>query len=338
MDIMKGFILHGEVLKKGLEKEDSVGDALLEFYANCSPLADLENLFYNLYERDVTNWNRIIQGHAHHGLIERACSCLEHMCMEGVLPDVVSWNSLVLGFTEAGRSVKSMELFLLMQAHSLPPDRVMLVSTLKACGDLAALEFGKRIHAQSCQLMDYKLCNTLIDMYGKCGSMSFAQVVFDAMTSKNLVTWNALLAGYARHGAGTLAFHYFDEMNDCCVEPDEVTFLNVLNACRHAGLLSRGQEWFEASAMKSGLSLNVKRYTCMIDHYGRAGHVNEVMVMVDNMPVHPDLVLWEMVLGSCHEQGNAGAGRRAFNFLARLDESQSTAYLLLSNMYANAID
>eukprot|EP00250_Pteridium_aquilinum_P011819 c20327_g1_i1 orf=679-3360(+) len=334
-----GLFFHVEVLKKGLERELNVGSALMELYAKCGSLAELDDLFCKLPERDVVMWNMRIQGYVEYGLCEEALSLLEQMYVEGVLPDIAVWNRIILGFVELGQSVKGLELYAQMQAQGLSPDGVMLRSILKACGELAALELGKRVHAQSCQidqLESIELCNTLIDMYGKCGSMRLAQEIFDSKASTSLVRWNTLLAGYARHGASELVFHYFDKMREQGIHPDEITFLSVLTAYSHAGSLIRGQKFFEAMIMECGLCPTVKHYTCMIDHYGRAGHVDEVMAMVAKMPSNSDPVLWNMVLGSCQKLADPNVGRQAFDSLVTLDENHPAAFILLSNIYANA--
>lgn len=336
--INMGSVFHVEVAKKGLEREPKIGSALMELYAKCTSLAELEDLFCKLSEHDVIMWNILIQAYAEHGYYEEALSCLELMYMESVVPNVVSWNIIILGFVELGQSIKSLELYSQMQAQGLSPDGVMLVSIVKACSEIATLELGKRVHALSCQvnqLENVELHNTLIDMYSKCGSMSLAQEVFDSRASKDLVSWNALLAGYARHGASELVFHYFDKMREQDVQPDEITFLSVLTACSHAGLLNRGQICLEAMTMECGLFATVKHYTSIIDHYGRAGHVDEALAMVEKVPSNIDLIFWDMVLGSCQKWANTKVGREALDSSVRLDENHPTAFILFSNMHSN---
>lgn len=336
--IEMGRKFHAEVLKKGFERKLIVGSALVDLYANCGSLTELQDVFGKLPLRDVILWNIFISGYVEYGLYEEASSCLEQMQLEGILPDVVSWNVVILGFVEQGEGTKSLELYSQMQAQGLSPDNVMFVSILKACGNITALEIGKRVHAQIYRVSGFEgveLANALVDMYGRCGSMSHAQEVFNAKPSKILVRWNALIAGYARQGTSELVFHYFHRMTEEGIHPDEFTFLSVLTACSHAGSLSRGHKYFEAMSNECGISPTIKHCTCMVDLLGRAGQLDEAIAMVKKMPSQPDLVVWDMVLGACQKWGNAELGRQAFDYVVGLDENHSAAYILLSNIYVD---
>ena len=182
--------------------------------------------------------------------------------------------------------------------------------------------------------MEVTETSALIEMYAKCGSMLEAQQVFDIRQPRSLIEWTSLISGYARNGENDIVFELFEKMREESLWPDEVTFLSLLSACCHVGLVNHGQRYFDAMK-KYGLTPSIKHYNCMIDLFGRAGRLEEAVLALKNMPFQPDLVSWSTLIDACRRWGNLDLGREAFENMSRLNEKGAGSFVLMSNLYAN---
>jgi pentatricopeptide repeat protein len=173
-------------------------------------------------------------------------------------------------------------------------------------------------------------------MYAKCGNIEKAIHVFKEIPQKNALTWTAMICGLANHGHAIEAIEYFRRMIELGLQPDEVTFIGVLSACCHAGLVKEGRHFFSLLVSKYHLERKMKHYSCMIDLLGRAGHLDEAEHLVNTMPMEPDAVVWGAIFFACRMHGNISLGEKAAMKLVELDPSDSGIYVLLANMYAEA--
>jgi pentatricopeptide repeat protein len=179
--------------------------------------------------------------------------------------------------------------------------------------------------------------NALVDMYAKCGSLDKAEQVFHKLQVQDLVSWTSLIAGYAQRGESGNVFHAFEKMIRGGIKPNVVTFVNVLNACSHAGLVGEGQSCLMAMDREYGITQTSEHHTCMVDLLCRAGRVEEAVQMIEEMKfllLVPDVVLWHTVLGACQKwPANVEIARHAFAHALHLDRSSSAAYVSMSNIY-----
>lgn len=226
-----------------------------------------------------------------------------------------------------------------MQIAGLCPSYVTLVSVLPAILRLGALGLGKWVHVYAMKKdieANDELVSALIDMYSKCGSMYLALQVFEeGLSSRNAVTWSAIIGGLAMHGRAKDAIEYFSKMEQTGVTPTNVTFIGLLSACSHAGLVDEGRSYFNKMIRVYGLSPKIEHYGCMVDLFGRAGPLEEAEELVSNMPMKPDDVIWKALLGACKIHGNVEMGERVGKRLVELVPHDSGCYVLLSNMYAS---
>jgi pentatricopeptide repeat protein len=180
---------------------------------------------------------------------------------------------------------------------------------------------------------DVTLSTSLIDMYAKCGNIDAAFFIFGSMPKKNLVTWNSIIGGYARHGFATRALETFDRMTKCGVRPDEVTFTNVLSACGHGGMVEEGRTLFNSMKAKFGIEPQVEHYACMVDLYGKAGELEEAEKLIQGMPFQPDVVVWGALLGACGLHSSLELGEFAANELDKLKSDHPAIYSTLSRIH-----
>lgn len=214
-----------------------------------------------------------------------------------------------------------------------------MLSVLSSCALLGALDLGKWMHAYVKEngFDQYVKVNTaLIDMYAKCGSLDDAISVFESMAFRDTPAWSAMIVAYAIHGHGYKAIYLFEEMRRARVQPDGITFLGLLYACNHTGLVEEGCKYFYSMRDKYGFIPRIKHYGCMLDLLGRAGRLDEAYKFIEELPIEPTLILWRTLLASCSSHGNIKMGKRVINQIFKLDDSHSGDYVIFSNMCARA--
>jgi pentatricopeptide repeat protein len=225
-----------------------------------------------------------------------------------------------------------------MKLAGVKPDLKCFASVLPACANLAALEKGMEIHEEinrSEFQLDVFVENALIDMYAKCGQIDKARELFDKMCQRYVVSWNTMIGGYAVHGLGKEAIKLFEQMQQSGVNPDHVTFVCVLSACCHAGLVDEGWQYFDCMGRDYHIQPTMEHYVCMVDLLGRAGRLDEAEDFINKMAIKHASV-WRCLLGVCKLRNNVELGERVAERLYDLDPENATPYVLLSSIYAAA--
>lgn len=255
-------------------------------------------------------------------------------------PDLVAWNTIIGCYVYCGKCKEALDTFTRMLQFGIEPDEATLVETLAACSALGALDFGKWIH--SCISNTglgsiLKVNNSLVDMYAKCGAVGEAYDAFYRMTKRNTITWNTMILGLATHGRSNEALALFSEMlEQKLLKPDGVTFLGVLCACNHGGMVEEGRRFFDIMSKEYLIQPTIKHYGCMVDILGRAGFVEEAYGLVSNMPMDCNAIVWRTLLAACRLHGNVELGKKVRRHLLQLDPNHSSDYVLLSSIYASA--
>lgn len=263
--------------------------------------------------------------------------CADKVFDEMGVRDIASWNALIAGLAQGSRPSEAIALFKRMTVEGWKPNEVTVLGALSACLQLGALKEGEKIHGY---IMEEKLdmnvivCNAVIDMYAKCGFVNKAYCVFENMfCRKSLVTWNTMIMAFAMHGDAYKALELFEQMGRAGVHPDAVSYLAVLCACNHAGLVEDGVRLFDSMA-GSGITPNVKHYGSVVDLLGRAGRLKEAYDIINSMPMFPDVVLWQSLLGACKTYGNVEMAEIASRKLVEMGSKSCGDFVLLSNVYA----
>lgn len=254
-------------------------------------------------------------------------------------PCVVSFNALITGYARANQPNESLSLFREMQAKNVMPSYVTMLSVLSSCAMLGAFDLGKWIHeyVKKCGFDQYVKVNTaLIDMYAKCGSLNDAVKVFDNMSVRDTQAWSAIIVAYATHGHGYKAISMFEDMTRGHIRPDEITFLGLLSACSHNGLVNEGIEYFNNMKKKYRIVPRIKHYGCMVDLLGRAGRLDEAFKFIEDMPVKPTSVLWRTLLSACSSRDDIDLGKKVIEKIFELDKNHGGDYVIFSNMCARA--
>ncbi|XP_047150548.1 pentatricopeptide repeat-containing protein At1g34160 [Vigna umbellata] len=294
--------IHSQLLRFGFEADILLLTTLLDVYAKTGDLHAAHKVFDNMQKRDIA-----------------------------------SWNAMISGLAQGSRPNEAIGLFNRMKEEGWRPNEVTVLGALSACSQLGALKHGQIIHAY---VVDEKLdtnvivCNAVIDMYAKCGFVDKAYSVFVSMNcKKSLVTWNTMIMALAMNGDANQALELLDKMAADGVDPDAVSYLAALCACNHAGLVEEGVRLFDM--MKGyGVKLNVKHYGSVVDLLGRAGRIKEACDIINSMPMVPDVVLWQSLLGACKIHGNVEVAEMASRKLVEMGSNHCGDFVLLSNVYA----
>ena len=328
-----GVLLHSQVIKFGLDGDLFVRTGLLDVYAKGGDVVSARQLFDTMPERSLVSLTAMLTCYAKHGNLDDA-----RVLFDGLEErDVVCWNVMIDGYTQHARPNDALVLFRRMLKEKVKPTEVTVLSVLSACGQLGALELGRWVHSYIVNngiQINVLVGTALIDMYGKCGSLEDARLVFDNIPTKDVVAWNSMIVGYAMHGFSQEALQLFYEMCRMGFRPTAITFIGVLNACAHGGLVSEGKKFFSLMKEAYNLEPEVEHYGCMVNLLGRAGHLEEAYELVRNMKIDPDPVLWGTLLGACKLHGNVSLGEEIVEFLVSRNLASDGTFVLLSNIYA----
>jgi pentatricopeptide repeat protein len=246
--------------------------------------------------------------------------------------DAVSWNSMIGGYAKLGMYDRALDVFREMQENGMEPTELTVVSVLGSCAEMGELELGRRIHnylESKGIAADGYVGNALIDMYAKCGNLKLARQVFDSMSIRDLTCWNAMIVGLSVHGQSLDALELFDSMK---IEPDHITFVGVLSACSHSGLVNEGRAYFNSMTEDYKIVPSVKHYGCMIDMLCRHVKVHEAYRMIKDTPIQANSMLWKMVVAACRVHGQFDLASKAFREQQQLMPDAIT----VSNVYAEA--
>lgn len=268
------------------------------------------------------------------------CDCLNlaRRVFDISLRDKISYNSLIISYSQTNNCAESLILFSKMGLIGMKHDMITFVGVISACANLAAIKQGKEIHALSIRKYFHThlfVANSLLDFYTKCGRIHLATKVFDRIVNKDAASWNTMILGYGMLGELDIAINLFQAMKEYGVKPDSVTYIAMLSACSHKGLVEKGKQYFKEMKVEKIKQAQV-HYACMIDLLGRAGHMVEAVELIKSMPVAPGVDIWGALLGACRIHGNIELGSWAAENLFKLKPQNCGYYVLVSNMYAEA--
>ncbi|KAI5656570.1 hypothetical protein M9H77_25363 [Catharanthus roseus] len=299
--LIEGKQVHSYLLKLGYESQMYIMTALVDMYAKCGNINDAQKGFEFLQE-----------------------------------PDIVLWTSMIGGYVQNGDNESAMNMYCQMQTESMVPNELTMASVLKACSSLAALELGKQLHAHTIKYgfgLEVPIGSALATMYAKCGSLNNGDIVFRRMPARDVVSWNSMISGLSQNGRGMEALELFEEMLVEGTKPDYVTFVNILSACSHMGLVDQGWKYFRMMSQEFGVEPGVDHYACMVDVLGRAGKLSEAKEFIESATIDHGLCLWRILLSACRNYGAYELGAYAGEKLMELGSRESSAYVLLSSIY-----
>lgn len=333
----EGLQIHSTVVKNGFDCFDFVQATIIHFYAGCGRI-DLACLQFEVGIKDhIPSCNALIAGFARCGMVEAARQLFDDMPRR----DVFSWSAMISGYTQNEQPKLALELFHEMVANGEKPNEVTMASLFSAIASLGTLAEGRRAHKFLCDNsipLNDNLSAAIIDMYAKCGSINTALEVFYQIRDRTSTVspWNAIICGLAMHGHANLSLEIYYDLERRNFKLSPITFIGVLSACCHAGLVDLGEIYFKSMKKIHNIDPDIKHYGCMVDLLGRAGRLEEAEELIRSMPMKADVVIWGTLLAASRTHGNLEVGERAAQSLAALDSSHGASRVLLSNLYADA--
>ncbi|KAJ8758487.1 hypothetical protein K2173_000208 [Erythroxylum novogranatense] len=317
------------------ERDVVLWNIMISGYIEANDMVTARRLFDKMPNKDVMSWNTVLNGYADSGDVE----AFERLFEEMPERNIFSWNGLIGGYANNGRFSQVLSTFKRMLVDGdVVPNHATLVSVLSTCARLGALDLGMWVHLYA-EGFGYKtnvyVANALVDMYAKCGIIDKAVDVFQRMDEKDLISWNTIINGLAVHGRGADALSFFSQMLNAGENPDGITYIGVLSACSHMGLVQDGFSYFQMMADSHSIVPQIEHYGCMVDLLARAGLLNQAVDFVMKMPLEADAVIWTSLLGACRVYKNVELAEMALGKLIEFEPKNPANYVMLSNIYGD---
>lgn len=352
---------HGQAIKNGVNHEPPVQNSLIHMYGSCGSVTLALKVFNQMPIRELVSWNSLVDGYARFGNLDFAHRVFAAMPER----NLASWNIIMSGYLKGGIPGCVLKLFRKMVKTGLKGNDITMVNALTACTRSARLKEGRSIHGyliRSFFKSSIFLDTALINMYWKCHKVDVACRVFESMTEKNLVSWNAMILGHCIHGNPEDGIKLYnkvvrrtrssdgeakstkglrpDEILDG-IFPDEITFIGVLCACARAKLLAEGRDYVHEMVNVFGIKPNFAHYWCIANIFASLGLIQQAEDTIRNMPqdamfMSPESLVWANLLGLCRFQGDVSLGERIANTLIDMEPQNHAYYQLLLNVYAVA--
>ncbi|CAL5340336.1 unnamed protein product [Camellia sinensis] len=322
-----------EFFNESPDKDSATYNVMIDAYVKSGDMDSARCLFDENPERNVVSWTSMVDGYCNIGDVGSARLLFDAMPEKNLF----SWNAMIGGYCQNKQPNEAVRLFHEMQSTTtFEPDKVTIVSVLPAIANLGALELGNWVH----QFVRRKkldratnICTALVDMYAKCGEITNARKVFDAMAEKETASWNALINGLAINGCAEEALEVFLDMKRFGFKPNEISMLGVLSACNHSGLVEEGKRWFKA--MKEfGLEPRIEHYGCMVDLLGRAGCLEEAEKLIESMPYEANGIILSSLLFACGYAKDVTRAERIRQKVIKMEPWNDGNYVMLRNLYA----
>ncbi|KAF7040792.1 hypothetical protein CFC21_050671 [Triticum aestivum] len=295
--------IHGLIVKSGTSLDLYAGSALIDVYSKFSLVDDAKVVFSLMHNRDM-----------------------------------VIWNAMIFGLAQNERGEEAVKLFTQLRLSGLTPSEFTFVALVTVASTLASMSHGQQFHAQIIKEgadSDPHVSNALIDMYAKCGFIEEGRRLFESTSGKDVICWNSMISTYAQHGYAEEALRVFGMMGGAGVEPNYVTFVAVLSACAHAGLVNEGLQYFNSMNTKYAVEPGTEHYASVVNLFGRAGKLHAAKEFIERMPIEPAAVVWRSLLSACHLFGNVEIGTYAAEMALLADPMDSGPSVLMSNIYAS---
>ncbi|XP_043715399.1 pentatricopeptide repeat-containing protein At4g18840-like [Telopea speciosissima] len=339
--MIDGYVKNGDVgaarlLFDEMPERDIVSwNSMIAGYVGAEDMESAEEIFGRMPVRDVVSWNSMIDGYARAEVVLAARELFDQMPYQ----NLVSWNIMLAVYVRIKDCNECLRLFdRMVSGRETSPNEATLVSVLTACAGLGRLDRGKWVHSYIRETgkikPDVLLSTSLLTMYAKCGAMESAREVFDEMQERSVVSWNSMIMGYGIHGQGEKALEIFLEMEKRGPTPNDATFVCVLSACTHAGMVLEGWWYFDLMHRVYKIEPKVEHYGCMVDLLGRAGLMKDSEELIRKMPMKAGPALWGALLSSCRAHSNLELGEILGKQLIELEPQDVGPYVMLSNIYA----
>lgn len=330
-----GKCVHAWVLKNGYNSNQFISSGIVDLYCKCGNIRYAESVYAGIRIKSPFAVASLIAGYSAQGNMTEAQRLFDSLTER----NSVVWTALCSGFVKSQQCKAVFNLFREYKTtEGLVPDAMIIISVLGACAIQATLSLGKQMHAYILRMkfdMDEKLLSALVDMYSKCGHITYAGKIFQLATDsdRDAILYNVMIAGYAHHGFENEAIQLYQEMLKKSLKPDAVTFVALLSACRHRGLVELGEQFF-ISMEEYNIVPEIYHYACMVDMYGRANQLEKAVEFMRKIPIQIDGTIWGAFLNACRISSNTELVKQAEEKLLKVEVDNGSRYVQLANAYA----
>uniref|UniRef100_A0A0E0ABT4 EMB2261 n=1 Tax=Oryza glumipatula TaxID=40148 RepID=A0A0E0ABT4_9ORYZ len=290
---------HSQVVTRGLCGNVIVESSTLDMYAKCGLMVEARKVFDRMQVRNEVSRCALLGGYCQNGEYEKVIALFREMDKEDG-----DWYSLG--------------------------------TVLRACAGLSSVKPGKEIHCRFLRMAGWRdvvVESALVDLYAKCGAVDYAYSVFEASTVRNTITWNAMIGGFAQNGHGERAINLFNRMVREGPRPDYISFIGVLFACSHTGMVEQGRNYFNSMCKDYGIAPGIEHYNCMVDLFSRVELLEEAEDLINKSPFRNDSSLWADILGASATHSNPDVAERVSKKMMELEPQYHLSYILLENVY-----
>lgn len=327
-------MVDAQVLFDGMPVKNVISwNAMIVGYINCGDLDSARAIFDRVPERNIVSWTTMLVGYAKNGLIDLAKVFFDKMPERSL----VCWTAMISAYAQNGRPSDALRLFRRMEKEHIKPDAFTMTAVISASAQLGQTDLANWITSyvdQHCIEQNLQVLTALVDMHAKCGNIEKAFRIFEKIPRRDVFSYSALITGLASHGHGVEALDIFQKMLAENIKPDCITFVGVLTACRHTGLVEDGMKYWESMVKDYDIEPDTDHYACMVDMLGRAGKLNEAHKLIKSMPMGPQPRALGALLAACRTYGNVEIAEEVAEQLFKLEPRNTGNYVLLSSIYA----
>ncbi|GMH28742.1 hypothetical protein Nepgr_030585 [Nepenthes gracilis] len=298
--------IHGFVIKFGVGLNAFIEAALLDMLTRCGRMSDAQKMF----------------------------------CRRQYKMSSANWASMICGFARNGQPEEALSLF--CNAHreeTMIVDEVILTAALGICGTLGFCEMGRQIHCRVVKsgfLYDIGVGNAIVSMYSKCCDIEDAKKAFGLMPSRNIVSWNGLIAGHLLHRQGDEALAVWSKLETESLNPDSITFVLIISSFRHTklNLVNDCRKLFLSMKMTYNIEPTSDHYASFVSVLASWGFLEEAENSIANMPIEPVISVWQALLNGCRIHRNSTVGKRTVRHILSMEPQDPSSFILMSNIYS----
>ncbi|KAL8142250.1 hypothetical protein V2J09_015282 [Rumex salicifolius] len=360
----EGYQIHGLVLRTGCHHDITLGNSIINMYVKLGCAVEAQKVFQEMDMKNLYSWNSLLASYIQADKVLEAydifCTMTErniitlttliggfsnrgdvakciHLFNMMPVKDDIAWTAVISGFENNGEFPQAIHWYISMIHSAVQPNAMTLSSVISASAGMSNLIQGTQIHTHALKMSmgtELSVQNALITMYSRCGAVSDAYQVFADIITPNIVSFNSMITGFAEHGSASESLNLFEKMQIERTEPNQITFLGVLSACKHNGLVEQAKIYFQQMKSIYGIEPGPNHYACMIDLLGRAGLFEQALDMIRLMPFEPNSGAWASLLSASRSHLRPDIAKIVAERLSKMEPDNPAPRLLLSNTYS----
>ncbi|KAI3812319.1 hypothetical protein L1987_17026 [Smallanthus sonchifolius] len=326
--------LYGLAFRLGLHNDPHISNCLISMFCRCNAKETARSIFDSIPSRSLQNWNEMIHGSLVHGYAKYGFLTDSYAFFDDKM-DMVCWGALISALVDQGYTMAAIKHFNHLKQDGQYPDSFILGSILNMCASITSLDLAKSVHGEVFKSgfdTDEYVTSAVIDAYGKSGDIKSASIVFRKSSRfADVVLFNTMIMAYASHSCVTEAMEVYNVMKSVNLSPSQSTFVSVLSACSHAGLVDLGCSLFRSITLDYKMDPSPNNYGCLVDLLSRNGCLQEAKGVIEAMPFSGWPAIWRSFLNGCRIHGEKEVGKEGAK--KSFEINKAAGYVMLSKIY-----